>query len=64
MATATATTMKPLAILKRFFAPKATLGEMQTMIAGFSRPLRDDESFVWLVNESARALGLDVDWAS
>lgn len=55
-------TLKPLAILKRFFAPTATVPEMQAMISGFSRPLKNDPDYKWVVDESARELGVTVDW--
>lgn len=54
--------VKPMAVLKRFFAPTATIQEMTTMIAGFTRPLKDDTDYVWCVNEAARELNVEVDW--
>lgn len=54
--------VKPMAVLKRFFAPTATIAEMTAMIAGFTRPLKDDPDYVWCVNEAATQLGVAVEW--
>lgn len=56
------TKVKPMAVLKRFFAPTATIQEMTEMIAGFTRPLKEDKDYVWCVNEAARELSVEVDW--
>lgn len=58
------TPVKPMAVLKRFFAPNASIGEMQEMIRGFKRPLAEDTDYVWLVNEAAAKLGVSVEWPS
>jgi len=57
------TTLKPMTILKRFFAPDSNVSEMTAMLKGFSRPLKDDAAYVWLVEEAARELGISVDWS-
>lgn len=54
--------IKPLAVIKRFFAPDANVGQMTEMIKGFSRPLKNDPDFVWLVNEAATELKVEVEW--
>ena len=60
----TGTALKPMAVLKRFFAPDANVSQMQAMIAGFKRPLKDDPDYVWCVTEAARELGVTVEWPS
>lgn len=58
-------TMKPLAILKSFFFDgTATVQQMSAAIAGFKRPLQDDPDYRWLVEESAKQLGVGVEWAA
>ncbi len=58
-------TKKPLAIIKQFFFDgKAGVHELQAAIAGFTRPLANDADFRWLVEEAAKVLGVEVNWAT
>lgn len=55
--------MKPLAVIKAFyFDGKATVDEMKTAIAGFSRPLNDDPDYRYIVEGAAKELKEEVEW--